>query len=136
MYTLLEHPSDIGVEVYSDSLAHAFEEAVAGLFGIILDLSQVEPKHQKKFVIEAGDKEQLLVRWVGEVLFIFDSKGFIPKKTTVISLTDSSLKAIIDGDYYSQISHQTKVDVKAITYHQLIVREDQDGAYVRFFVDI
>jgi len=135
-YKIVEHPSDLGIEAYGASLAEAFQNAAVGLMSVILDVSLVEPQESRIVELEANDVEQLLVRWLSEILYFYDGKHFVPSEFSVSTLTPKSLTALIRGEPFSATMHRTKLDVKAVTYHQLIVRKEQDGAYVRVFLDI
>jgi len=135
-FKILEHPADVGIEASGASLREAFEHAATGLMSIILDLSLVEVQESKIIKLHANDAEQLLVRWLSEILYLFDGKGFVPKEFSISSLSPTSLTALIRGEQFSATMHRTKLDVKAVTYHQVMVRDDNDGAYVRVFLDI
>ena len=40
----LDHPSDIGIIVFGNNLKDIFENAALGMFSLISDLKQIEPK--------------------------------------------------------------------------------------------
>ncbi|MFI5253085.1 MAG: archease [Bacteroidota bacterium] len=135
-FTIIDHPSDMGIEARGASLKEAFEQAAYGLLSIILDYSKVEINRTEFIRVNAADREQLLVRWLNEILFCFDGQHFVPKVFSITELSDKSLTAEVRGEYYRPAGHRTKLDVKAVTYHQLAVTTDKDGALVRVFVDI
>ena len=135
-YTILEHPADLGIEAHGKTLAEAFEQAAIGMMSVILDLSSVECHELQKIELHADDLEQLLVRWLGDILYRYDGQKFVSKECTIQRLTTSELIAIVRGEHFSSEKHRTKLDVKAITYHQLLIREDERGGYVKFFLDI
>lgn len=135
-YKIIEHPSDLGIEAYGTSLAEAFQNAAVGLMSVILDVSLVESQESRIIELEANDVEQLLVRWLSEILYFYDGKHFVPSEFSVSTLTPKTLTALVRGEPFSATMHRTKLDVKAVTYHQLVVRKEQDGAYVRVFLDI
>ena len=117
-------------------MGEAFEHAATGLMSIILDLSLVETQESKIITIKANDVEQLLVRWLSEILYLYDGKSFVANEFSISAMTPKSLTALVRGEQFSSTMHRTKMDVKAITYHQLLVREGDDGALVRVFLDI
>ncbi len=135
-FTILEHPSDVGLEAWSPSLAGAFEEAALGLMSLILDPPPPHTPEARPVMLTAADAEQLLVRWLSEVLFLFDGKGFAPAAFEIHELTPGALRATIRGEPLSGHLHRGKLDIKAVTYHQLLVRRDRDGWRVRVFFDI
>jgi SHS2 domain-containing protein len=135
-FAIIDHPADMGIEARGASLKEAFEQAAYGLLSIILDSSRVETKKTEHIHVHAADREQLLVRWLNEILYCYDGQQFVPKELCIKEITETSLAAEIRGEYYRPSVHRTKLDVKAITYHQLLIKEEQDGVYVRVYVDI
>ena len=135
-YRIIPHPADIGIEAYGPTLAEAFEQAAAALMSVILDPGLVETQSSKIVEITANDIEQLLVRWLSEILYIYDGKKFVSKDFSVSALTPTSLTAIVRGEPLSPTMHRTKLDVKAVTYHQIQVREEVGGGVVRVYLDI
>ena len=135
-FTLLEHPADMGIEAHGSNLKEAFEQAAVGLIAIILDPYIIENIETKKVQIYASDFEQLLVKWLTEVLYFYDGKKFASGKFEIETLTPKSLTAIIKGENFNNTKHTTKMDVKAITYHQILVQEKGDGGLIRVYLDI
>jgi len=135
-FFILEHPSDIGIEARGASLAEAFAAAAKGLMSVIVDASTVEAKKKRSVSIQASDRGQLLVRWLQEILYLYDGQKFISKEFSVRDLTATSLTAEVRGEVFSLSRHRTLMDVKAVTYHQLAVGTDTEGDYVRVFLDI
>ena len=135
-YTILEHPADIGVEARGKTLSEAFEQAATGMMSVLIDPASVDSNRSEEIILRAGDIEQLLVRWLGEILYHFDCRKFLAKEFTIKKMTGNELNAVIRGELYQERKHHTKLDIKAVTYHQLCVREEDQGWYVRFFLDI
>jgi SHS2 domain-containing protein len=135
-FVILEHPSDIGIEATGASLASAFEHAAEGLMSVILDTSAVEAREEREVTIAAADQEQLLVRWLSELLYLYDGKGFVGKRFDITRISPVGLQARVGGEELDPERHRTRLDVKAVTYHQLLLRQDDRGAMVRVFLDI
>jgi SHS2 domain-containing protein len=135
-YTIIEHPADLGIEAGGDSLAGAFIQAARGLMSVIVDQDSVESKTSKNIHITADDKEQLLVKWLSEILYLYDGRKFISKEFQIILLSETELSAVAFGESISESKHRMRIDVKAITYHQLVVEEKNGGGMVRVFLDI
>ncbi len=135
-FTILEHPSDVGLEARGRSLAGAFEQAALGLMSLILDPPPSGTSEARPLTLAAADTEQLLVRWLSEVLFLFDGEGFAPAAFEIHELTPGALRATIHGEPLAGHPHRGNLDIKAVTYHQLLVRRDRNGWRVRVFFDI
>ena len=135
-FTILEHPSDLGIEARGGTLATAFENAAAGMMSVILDTSTVVAHETRPVEIYGSDREQMLVRWLSEVLYLYDGQRFAAAEFSLQELTPTHLRATIRGEPLDAERHRTKVDVKAVTYHQLEVHDSGQRAFVRVFLDI
>jgi SHS2 domain-containing protein len=78
----------------------------------------------------------LLVNWLSEVLYRFDAEGWLFHDFEVEDLTDHSLAAMARGEKFDRRRHQAKLMVKAITYHQLDLRQTGQGWRAQVYVDI
>jgi SHS2 domain-containing protein len=76
------------------------------------------------------------VKWLEEILYLYDARGFVPCGIEMKRFTGTQLTAALSGEQISTTKHATRIDVKAITYHQLEIKENEGGVRVRVFVDI
>ncbi len=135
-FEILEHPSDLGIEAHGNSMQDIFRNAVHGFISIVAGTSKIESRQIRSIELQATDRENLLVRWLTEILYLYDAEKFLTADVKFETLTDTLLKANLLGEPYDVSKHELKLDVKAITYHQLKV-EDHDGDWIaRVFVDI
>ncbi len=135
-YRILEHPSDMGIEALGSSMKEVFEYAALGLVSIIVDPATIDPVEQRYVKLKGSDPENLLVKWLSEVLYLYDGQEFLVSDVTIERLTSCELEAVVTGETADEPKHSFRTDVKAITYHQLKVEEREDGCVVRVFVDI
>ena len=135
-FSILDHPADLGIEARGRNLGEAFEQAALGLTSIIIDPATITPSERIEVDLTASDRQQLLVRWLSEILYFYDAKGFVARRFEVKFLTDKSLRAEMRGESLCLEKHITRLDVKAVTYHQLQVEENASGGHVRVYVDI
>jgi SHS2 domain-containing protein len=135
-FTILEHPADIGIEAWGATLGEAFENAARGLTALILDPSSVEPRETRQLELDGVDAEHLLIRWLSEILYLYDGERFVVSQFVVHSLSPSHLRAVLRGEPFLPEKHPTRTDVKAVTYHQLQVDEGKESSRVRVFLDI
>jgi SHS2 domain-containing protein len=135
-FEILEHPSDLGIEAHGSSMQELFQNAAHGFMSVVAGTSKIEPRQNRTIELQALDRENLMVRWLTEILYLYDAEKFLTADVKFETLTDTLLKANILGEPYDVSKHELKLDVKAITYHQLKV-EDHDGDWIaRVFVDI
>lgn len=135
-YSLIEHPADLGIEAEGPTLAAAFEQAAYGLVAILLDPATVSGTERREVAVQAEDIEQLLVRWLSEILYLYDGQHFVVAECSVSEITPVRLRAHLLGETHSPERHTPRTDVKAVTYHQVSVHTGLNGSRVRAFLDI
>ena len=135
-FLILDHPADLGIEARGETLSEAFEQGACGLTSVILDPACVRPVESRPVRIEAGDRQQLLVRWLTEVLYLYDGLKFAPREFRIGRLSSRLLEAQVRGEPFDRLRHTVRLDVKAITYHQLQIRKRGSGHWLQVFLDI
>src|SRR5438034_1223378 len=112
-FVILDHPADLGMEAHGKTLAESFEQAALGLMSVIVDLTTVEPTQSREVHLKSADVEQLLVKWLAEILYLYDGQGFVASKFTITKIAADQLEAVVHGETLSAAKHRTKLDVKA-----------------------
>ncbi len=129
------HPSEEGVRGYGETQAKAFEEAAKALESIMTDLSKIEKKETRKIKLENPDKEQLLVKWLNELLYLFDTEGLVFKEFKV-DIKNGELTAEAKGEPYDQEKHGAGTVIKAATYNELKVQKENKEWIAQCIVDV
>lgn len=133
-FTIIEHPSDVGIEARGASMKDAFGQAAYGLLSIIVERETVREAETKTVVLSSTDYERLLVKWLSELVYLYDGGHFLAAGISIDTLAPDGLSATIRGEAFDASRHRVLVDVKAVTYHQLVV--DTENNVVRFFLDV
>jgi len=134
-FEILDHTADVGIIAYGADLSQAFANAARGLFSLITDLDDVEEILHRDAELTATDEESLLVEWLNELIYQFDTEGIIFKRFDIIRLDSTRLKARSYGEKVDKSKHKLKIGVKAATYHMLKV-DKGDGCKVQVLFDI
>ncbi len=134
-YEVLEHTADVGLRVWAPDLGPLFEEAAYGLIAIMGE-SKGEPSLREEIDLDAPDGVALLIDWLSEVLFLFDARGFVPLKIKADVTTDPwRARAVLHGTD-GLTFEQGGPAVKAVTYHDAMVREKTAGWEARVYLDV
>jgi SHS2 domain-containing protein len=120
---------------YGADLRQAFANAGRALFSLITELDDVEEVLYRDVELTASDVESLLVAWLNELVYQFDTEGIIFKRFDIIHLDNTRLKARSYGEKVDSSRHKLKIGVKAATYHMLKV-DKNDGYRVQVLFDI
>ncbi len=135
-FRVLEHTADIGFEAFGATRQEVFANAARALMYLMVDPESIVPQARLSLRAEASDMPNLLVNWLSEILYLFDAEGWLLRDFEVEDLTDHSLGALAWGEKFDRTRHQAKLLVKAITYHQLDLRETAQGWRAQVYVDI
>ena len=137
MRTNFEHTADIGITIESPTLSRAFEEVSLSFSEIITGGSLPEFSLSKKVSLESNNLDSLLVDFMSYLVVLFDTDDFITGSAKLkISKNNSfQLAGKLVGETYNQDKHGYGVEIKAISYHQLLVQEGPP-AQIRVILDL
>lgn len=143
-YRFLDHMTDAVIEAYGSTLEEAFENAAKALNDTMVDLKSVRPDREIRIDAMGHDLHELLFDWLDKVMLLLVADGIVMSEFAVKIKCDNnnnnsssySLKGIAKGEKLNLEKHPYKVEIKAVTYHEMQVRQDKDGATVRFLLDL
>ena len=127
-YEYIEHTADLGFKAYGSSPEELFVNAAAALFAVLVSAETIEEREKRVVAVTAPALDDLMVSWLGELLYLFDTEGLLLRGFQIKSIRDDSLNATVRGEVLDPARHEIKTGIKAVTYHQLYVRND-DGIW-------
>ena len=78
MYEVFGHTADVGLRMKAADLSGLFAEAGRALFSVMVaNPDQIEPRQQIRCQIKESQRDYLLLDWLNELLFTFESKGIL-----------------------------------------------------------
>lgn len=135
-YRLLEHTADMGIEAQGATLDALFIGAACGLREVLFGQScPVEERQRLKVALDADDTEELLVAWLGEILYLVGQRGFCPAVFKIEKIGSRSLRGAIIGEFQREGLAPLR-EVKAVTYHRLCVERHKGGWRARVYLDL
>jgi len=135
-FEFLDHTADIGVVVYGENLQALFENAGKAFFHLITDLRKVRLRTERRIEIEEESLDRLMVDWLSELLYLHEVENLLFKGFTVESVGEQGLKAVAKGEPFQEGVHVIKTEVKAVTYHQIAVREEDGNWRAQIIFDL
>lgn len=137
-YRYLPHTADVLLAVKGATLKRLFENAAAGLFDLVTDRTTVRPRRAIKVEASGLDRENLLVRFLSELLFLEDTRGwrFRSCRVTALDRDAFTLHAVAHGESFDSDRHPRRKEVKAITYHQVRIARRAGAWRVRLVLDV
>lgn len=138
-YRILPHTADGKFQAYGPTLGEAFGNAALAMASLMWDWSRIEPRVRHEIRVRGKDPEQLLVRFLGEIVYLLDTERFLLGRVADLGIDREpnggfELRAAVEGETLRG-GHEIYGDVKAVTYHDLKI-EECDGFTVQVVVDM
>ncbi|MEM4331242.1 MAG: archease [Candidatus Anstonellales archaeon] len=136
-YEFLEHTADIKIRAKGKNFADAMEGAFNAIISIINEKKEKREK-EEKLIIEVREKflEDVVVNALEKLITYSEIEKIMPYDVKVISFDEMnnfySLKAIVFGYKVNEI----ETPIKAVTYHQLVIKEIENETIIEFIIDI
>jgi len=127
-FEVLDISGDVGLKVTGADLKELFADAGKGLYSLITDPQKIEEKKAVRVTLESHSLEGLLVSWLNELIFQFDTYGYIGKGVEIREIEGNSMDATVTGEDFEPGRHESRLLVKAATYHGLKI-EKANGLY-------
>ena len=135
-YEMVDHTADLGVLLRGESLAALFAAAGAVLAELIVDPDGVAEREFREVSLAAASPEELMVRWLNELLYLREVKEFLWRTVEVETEDGTSLTARLKGERFSPERHAPRGGLKAATYHQLRISREDDSWSARIIFDV
>jgi SHS2 domain-containing protein len=135
-YTVFDHTADMGLEIYGSDEKELFVNAAFALFDSMTDMGRVKKTVIHSFNVEGVDREDLLVNFLRDMLALYNGEGLLVKEVTVDFFTGRRLAGTVAGEHFDSSIHRIKMEIKAVTYHMLLVEETSRGWRGRVICDV
>ena len=139
-FEFLEHVADAYVAAYGRSLYEAFQNAAFAMFELMTDTRKIEQRVKDEVTVEGWDEKALLYNWLEQLLLKFEIEGNLYSRFEISELVRSDkgwrLKATVFGEPFKSAKHESRVEIKAVTYHQMEIDQKDDGYVLRFILDL
>ncbi len=136
MFEVFDHTADLGLRIHSPELNALFSDGGRALLSVIVSNPEaVEPRDRLAVHVAGTDLEYLFVDWLDQLLFLFESRRFLASQFET-ELDDTGLSATVRGELCDPSRHVLAHEVKAVTYHGLLVERAPDGWRAEVILDI
>jgi SHS2 domain-containing protein len=135
-YEVFEHTADIGLHAYGETLPALFVNAARGMESLLVPPEQVRVVTSREIAVKGHDPISLLIAWLNELIFLFDSEYLLFRDFEIATLTDTVLIGIARGEPYDSQRHELSSAIKAATWHEAAVTQDDEGHQARIIFDL
>jgi len=138
-YRILPHVADGKFRAFGATREEAFANAGLATASLMWDWWAIKALRSVPVAVEGRDLEQLLYRFLEEVLYLFETKNFLLAVVEDVSIEEGEdvfrLKAVFWGDEAGG-RYEIFGAVKAVTYNEMKIERGCDGWAVQVVVDM
>ncbi len=127
-YSVLEHTADLGLRVRGETLEQLFVHAAEAVLHCMIKVQPFEPVTTIPVGLDGRDWEDLLVRWLSEILYRIQGEKRVTVRARISSISPHRLEGMLETIPYDPAHQEILCDIKAVTYHQIAVLE-QHGVW-------
>lgn len=117
-YRVLNRSSDLVIKVFGKTQAELFANSAFALFDILADMEKVEVRDSLQLEVEGGDRDDLMVNWVRELLYLFQGSDFLVKEVEVQEIKENYVRAEVKGEKFDPDRHEIRREIRAVAYDQ------------------
>lgn len=128
-FEFLEHTADAGMRVWGKSLDLLFTNAAMGLFEMIAVIDSIDETISIDIEVKADSVEMLFASWLDELIYQHEVEEIFFKRVKILNINSKELSARVFGEPSNFDKHVVYTEIKAVTYHQLYVREIENGIW-------
>ena len=135
-YEVFDHTADVGINAYGDTLAALFIHAAQGMESLMVPPEQVRKTTSKEITAQGHDLVSLLVEWLNELVFLFDTEHLLFCDFTVDAIDETHVVGRAFGEPFDAQRHDIASAIKAVTWHEAAVKHAESGYQARIIFDI
>lgn len=140
-YETFEHTADIGLRIRAKDLSQLFRDAAEGFFNLVTDFRAAQNQRSSspsevEINLQEENIEELFMRWLQELLFIFSTRKLILLDYRFTTLTPMLLKLKAPAVCFDPKQYESRYEIKAVTFHKFRVTQDASGWSAEVIFDI
>jgi len=135
-YQIIDHTADLGIIVKGPDVKNLFIRAAQAMTDLMVKGDISKKTVIRNVSLQGEDFPDLMVRWLGEILYLFHGEKLLVHSIKITSISPITLKSTLTLTSFEPEHHQVIREIKAVTYHQISVDNVNDGWRTRVIFDI
>ena len=135
-YEIIDHTADLGIVVKGGSIKELFVNAANAMTDLVVKADISGKGAKRKLIVEGEDLPDLMVRWLSEILYLFNGEQILVSAIEISSISPTRLQSKLNVLSLNKGRHEILREIKAVTYHQIAVEKTPDGWEARVIFDI
>ncbi|MBM3790919.1 MAG: archease [Acidobacteria bacterium] len=135
-FEYFDHAADLGIRAAASSVPELFVMAGRALMAWMGPAPPEGEISEHDLSLQADDLEDLLVRWLQELLYFFTQRHAYFIEAREITVDRVALQARLRCRHWDETDYERFQEVKAITYHKLRIAREESGWSAQVIVDV
>ena len=139
-YKFIDHTADIAADLFADSLEELFVAGAESWKESVMEKFEVINPELKYIELIENSPDELLVSFVDELNFKLITKKWVYNDVNEIKIEQKEdqwiLNCKISGEKLNEKKHTIKTEIKAVTFHQMDIKEVNRKFITRIVYDI
>ncbi len=127
-YEQINHTADLAISVVGVDFIDLTRTAAIAWRDLVFGKKPLRNNESVKFEVKGETKEELLVNFLSELNYLLHVKKWICNEVKQLLFVDERhfirFKAILAGETYQAKRHDIQVEIKAVTFHQIDIKND------------
>ncbi len=137
-FRFLEHTADAKFQAFGRTLEEAFANAALATASLMWDPASVARVIRVPVRARGADLEQLVVRFLEEILYLVESRFFLLGSAEDLAIEQRGAEYALEGVFWGDTNsdkYETHGGVKAITYNEMKILTN-GGTTIQVVVDV
>jgi SHS2 domain-containing protein len=135
-YKTVDHTADVGIEVEAPDPAGLFRTAALAMLDLMFGGAGASGRNTRRIEVEGEDDAELMVAWLNEILYLCEVEGMVFADFLDIRRGTGTFSATGAGEIRGPDGASPETEIKAATYHGLIVEKRGDRWFGRIIFDV
>jgi SHS2 domain-containing protein len=140
-YEIVDHTADWALRVWGHNLADLLLQAALGMNNLMIGAETavsansalvIPATTSRTLTLDAFDQETLLVDWLSELAYFAEMEQLVFPTITLTNVSPTHLDAQIQGGPVPELVKH----IKAVTYHNLEIKETPNGLEATIVFDV
>lgn len=117
-YRITKHQTELAVRITGNSQAELFVNSGLALFDVMAAADKIELRERLPLEVEGADRDELIVNWLRELLYLYQSGGYLLREFKITEVKDSLIKAEVCGEKIDPDRHEIKQEIATVAGHK------------------
>ena len=135
-----EHTADVGIHARGKTRDELYANAAFAMIDVMFETHEFESSKQTKIILEEAYEPDLLVNWLSEINYLLLMKDFLLVSINWLQIKKANnryiLNAELSGADRKRYNDRLTTEIKAVTFHKLIVEKREHEYFCQVIFDI